>query len=59
MRRATLIRNWYVDLGVAPDATAQVIKKAYRQLARKHHPDKNRDNPQAAVLFDCIKVAYE
>lgn len=51
--------NHYVTLGVSPSATTQQIKKAYRNLARKHHPDKNIGNESAAALFNAVKVAFE
>jgi DnaJ-class molecular chaperone with C-terminal Zn finger domain len=41
----------YDALSVKPDATQDEIKKAYRKAALKHHPDKNKDNPQAADKF--------
>ncbi len=49
----------YETLGVARNATAEDIKKAYRQLARQHHPDANRDDPQAEERFKEITRAYE
>ena len=38
----------YATLGVPPDATTAQIKKAYRKLARQHHPDTNPGDPSAA-----------
>ena len=49
----------YETLGVARDATAEEIKKAYRRLARQYHPDTNRDDPNAEERFKQITVAYE
>lgn len=41
------------------DATTSQIKKAYRKLAVKYHPDKNPDNEEAVVKFHDINEAYE
>eukprot|EP01048_Picozoa_sp_COSAG05_P039868 COSAG05_NODE_20088_length_283_cov_0.847826_1_plen_71_part_10 len=50
----------YAILGIAADATAGVIKKAYYQLARKCHPDKNPGNEETATEhFKKIKRAYD
>jgi molecular chaperone DnaJ len=49
----------YELLGVSRDATAEDIKKAYRRLARQHHPDVNPGDPAAETRFKEITVAYE
>lgn len=50
---------YYGILGVSTDATADDIKKAYRRLAIKHHPDKNPDDPTAGERFTQIGIAYQ
>ncbi|KAI0704968.1 DnaJ-domain-containing protein [Cytidiella melzeri] len=50
---------YYDLLGVSVDATTDEIKKAYRRLAIKHHPDKNRDDPNAEEKFKEIAIAYQ
>ncbi|HHV15882.1 MAG TPA: molecular chaperone DnaJ [Gelria sp.] len=52
-------RDFYELLGVSKNATAEEIKKAYRQMARKYHPDVNRDDPDAEEKFKEINDAYE
>src|SRR5215510_5633303 len=52
-------KDLYALLGVAKTATADEIKKAYRKLARKHHPDLNPGNKQAEELFKEISVAHD
>tara|TARA_B100001250_G_scaffold336848_1_gene303446 strand:- start:1949 stop:3046 length:1098 start_codon:yes stop_codon:yes gene_type:complete len=49
----------YSLLGVGPTASSTEIKKAYRELARKYHPDANPDDPEAEKKFKEIAMAYE
>ncbi|EIN04114.1 DnaJ-domain-containing protein [Punctularia strigosozonata HHB-11173 SS5] len=51
--------GYYDLLGVSVLATDEEIKKAYRRLAIKHHPDKNRDDPLAEERFKEIAIAYQ
>jgi DnaJ-class molecular chaperone len=52
------LENLYNILGVSPTATTEEIKKAYRSLAMRHHPDRNA-HPGAESRFNAIKTAYE
>ena len=51
-------RDYYAALGVKPDAGAADIKKAYRRLARKYHPDVSKE-PDAEVRFKEVAEAHE
>ena len=52
-------KNYYDILGVDKNANADEIKSAYRKLAKKYHPDLNKDNAEAAEKFKEINEAYE
>ena len=54
-----MARDYYEVLGVQKNASEDDIKKAYRRLAMKHHPDRNPDNKNAEAKFKEAKEAYE
>jgi curved DNA-binding protein CbpA len=52
-------KNYYIILGVKPMASADEIKRSYRRLAFKYHPDKNPDDLLSEATFREIAEAYE
>jgi molecular chaperone DnaJ len=56
---AASTRDYYEVLGVKKAASQDEIKKAYRKLARKYHPDANPDDPKAEEKFKEVSSAYE
>ncbi|MED5487264.1 MAG: J domain-containing protein [Candidatus Thermoplasmatota archaeon] len=51
-------RDYYEVLGVSKDASDGDLKKAFRSLARKYHPDKNPDDPESEKMFKEVQEAY-
>lgn len=58
-RREPSMQDPYETLGVSKSASADEIRKAYRRLAKKHHPDLNPGNKAAETKFKDISAAYE
>jgi molecular chaperone DnaJ len=54
----TATKDFYKTLGIAENASAEEIKKAYRKLAKQYHPDANPNDPTAADRFKEVSEAY-
>ncbi|GFQ93774.1 protein tumorous imaginal discs, mitochondrial [Trichonephila clavata] len=52
-------KDYYKILGIPRNASQKEIKKAYYDLAKKHHPDTNKDDPEAESKFQAVSEAYE
>ena len=52
-------KDFYKVLGVSKDASAADIKKSFRALAKKHHPDSNENDPKAEAKFKEVSEAYD
>ncbi len=59
VRREWFEKDYYGVLGVAKNASAAEIKKAYRKLARQFHPDANQGNADAEARFKDVSAAYD
>jgi len=59
MATETMKRDYYEILSVSRDVNEVELKKAYRRLAMKHHPDRNGDNPESEEKFKEAKEAYD
>jgi DnaJ-class molecular chaperone len=59
LRTKRKMRDPYEVLGVAKSASAGEVKKAFRRLAKKHHPDQNKNDPKAQAKFAEVNTAYE
>ncbi|KAH8275560.1 hypothetical protein KR026_010582, partial [Drosophila bipectinata] len=57
--RSLLAKDYYQTLGVPKNANGKDIKKAYYQLAKKYHPDTNKEDPDAGRKFQEVSEAYE
>ena len=54
-----MVQDPYSVLGVSPNASDEEIKKAYRELAKKYHPDRNPGDEEAARKMNEINAAYD
>src|SRR5688572_25456235 len=57
--KSSMSKDYYKTLGVSKGASADEIQKAYRNLARKYHPDLNPDDKTAKQKFQDVQQAYE
>ena len=58
-RKPSMADDYYKVLGLSRGASEEEIRKAYRDLARKHHPDRNPDDPAAKQKFQEVQRAFE
>lgn len=56
---AELNKDLFAVLGLTEEASDADVKKAYRKLSQKYHPDKNKDDAEASAKFDEVRSAYE
>ena len=54
-----MVQDPYKVLGLAPDASDEEVKKAYRELAKKYHPDLHPGDEEAAKRMNEINTAYD
>lgn len=52
-------KNYYELLGVGKNSSTSEIKKAYYKLAKKYHPDVNKNDPESSKKFQEVSEAYE
>ncbi len=57
-RTAMNAKDYYQILGIEPTADVRTVKNAYRELAFKYHPDRNKDNPEAVDQMKAVNEAY-
>ena len=57
--KVSIEKDYYKILGIKKSAKTKDIKKQYRELARKHHPDANQGSKKSEEIFKRISEAYE